>query len=66
VTQHRRDRLQGHPSIDGLSRERVTKLVRVDVADPGGLGDASEHARVHVAVEAFAVDPHASNVAACR
>ncbi len=34
----------------------MAKLVRVDVADPGGLRDPAQHPRNHVAVEAAAVE----------
>jgi len=35
MPEHRRDRLEPHPTVDRLGRERVAQLVRVDVAETG-------------------------------
>ena len=44
MSEHRRDRLEPHPTIDRLGRERVAQLMRVDVAEPGRCRDASNDA----------------------
>ena len=64
MTEHRRDRFEAHPAVDGLGGERVPQLVGMDVPEPGGAPDTPHDPPDVVAVEASAVV--VQEIAACR
>ena len=41
MAEHRGDRFEAHPTVDGLGRERVAQLVGVNVSEAGVVGDAT-------------------------
>ena len=55
MAEHRRDRLEPHPTVDRLGRERVAELVRVDVTEPGGGGRLAHDAGDVMPVEVLPV-----------
>jgi hypothetical protein len=55
VAEHRCDRFQAHPAVDGLGGQGVSHLVRVDVWQAGGGGGFVEVAGDAVPVHRFAV-----------